>query len=109
MGDIPVKVYYGRGVTSMKSTHESVPLKHSVVMLYRQQLYVKYRMGAVNMEEAIGVGMYSPSRSPIGWTISGTVLLVVDPRSALSGGGGGRLNTTSLWSVCSDQVCSIVW
>ena len=37
-------------ITSMKSTHESVPFKHSVVRLYKQ-LYATYILGGVNMRE----------------------------------------------------------
>ena len=36
-------------ITSMKSTHESLPFKHSVVRLYKQQVYAEYSIGGVNI------------------------------------------------------------
>ena len=47
---LPVRVISPM-ITSMKSTHESVPFNHKLVRLYIEQLYANYSIGVVNMRE----------------------------------------------------------
>ena len=56
-------------ITSIQSTHESVPLKRNVVSLFVRSLcYAEYRQGALFHNKAVTraytyLGMFSPNRS----------------------------------------------